>query len=80
MSRFRDRFLILIAGFEAVFDLMTGHRAITGVIVRLEIFHLADYWPADFHGGGMEFRFHGIGAVMTGTALDQINLGIRNQL
>ena len=61
-------------------NLFTGHRAITGVVIRLSLIDLIEYRPADFHGNFVEFFFDGVSTVMPRTSFDYIDLGIRNQL
>jgi len=68
-------------GLQPGFDLMSGHRAIAGVVIRLFVRHppdsLAGRSSSKSPGSGF---FTPISAVMPRAALDRIHLCVRNQL
>ena len=65
---------------QAVFQVVTSHRAVAAIVIRVHLLDLVDHGPADLHGGVEEVAFHGVGAVVAGAALDRGDFGAGNQL
>src|SRR5580658_8769184 len=64
---------------QQALDLVARHGAIAGVVGGRGILHPACHGAANLHRGRAEFLLHGIGAVVTGTALDDVNRGVGHQ-
>ena len=63
---------------EVVFDVAGGNRAIGADEVGIGFRHFQENRTADFHRVGEKFAFHAPGTVMTGAALDGVDLRIRD--
>ena len=59
--------------------MVAGHRAIAAVMLRLRFPHAIHNRHHDLHRRVVEFLFHGVGAVVAGTALDDLHGGVGNQ-
>jgi len=69
----------LAAVLEAVGDVVSGHGAVAAVVVRLGLLDTVDHRTGDLHGGLVVLLLHRVGAVVAGAALDDLDLGIRDQ-
>ena len=65
---------------DALSHVMTGHGAITAVMIGFEFFHAAGHRSNNFHGSVKELFFDGVGAVVAGASFDCFHPGFRHQL